>query len=145
MTQEEMNREIKFRGKSVSTGKWLYGYLAEDKFFSTYLSACEKVIFKNLEAFNTDNFSYVVNDCKVSENTIGQYTGLCDSNGKEIYEGDILKMSIAEDSIGVVKWNSKQAAFVIKMKNSSQWYYLHQSYQIIGNIFDNPNLIENEK
>lgn len=147
MTQEEMSREIKFRGKSVSTGKWLYGYLGEVKVKVLQSIYKEKVIFENLEWFNTDNFGYVVNDYMVDEETIGQYTGLKDKNGTEIYEGDIVLQQ---------GYNGKKMPMVVRFENGAFIVGYHKGSstrkrpmlvsskcEVIGNIFDNPELIKN--
>ena len=125
-----MNREIRFKGKSISTGKWLYGCLLKN----------EEGKFAVVKPFKV-NMDNECSCCEVEEETIGQFTGMKDKNGKEIYEGDILQTSIVKDSIGVVEWNFEHATFVVRMKNSSQWYFLDKSNQIIGNIYDNKDLL----
>ena len=66
-----MNRTIKFRGKRIDDGKWIYGYLAGTDSIN-----------------NMDEVAYPNED--VDPATIGQFTGLLDKNGKEIYEGDVV-------------------------------------------------------
>ena len=63
-------REIKFRGKSKKTRKWLYGYLGESKFRILDYVYTDKVIFDNVLSFNTDNSAYVIKDLSVEEETI---------------------------------------------------------------------------
>lgn len=66
-----MNRTIKFRGKHKTTGVWIYGDL-------------EHLLNNNIHIFSNRSSH------PVTEESVGQFTGLLDRNGKEIYEGDIL-------------------------------------------------------
>ena len=121
-------REIKFRGLSL-TGDWIYGNLDNQ--------------VNMVEIFNRDDgmFSKSV----VMPKTIGQYTGLKDKDGKEIYEGDILQLP--KGGIRYVKWSHTFKLFVlvdptgkeIPMNISN---YATELIKIIGNIFENKELLK---
>ena len=112
-----MTREIKFRGKRVDNGEWVEGYYYYDKFLKIHW-------------IGFDN-----EWCEVIPETVSQFTGLKDKNGKEICEGDIC---IVGKHIEVVEYSSGQY-------NIGGWainFRLNLT-EVIGNIFDNKNLIEN--
>lgn len=85
---------------------------------------------------------------KEKESPVMQYTGLKDKNGKEIYEGDILKSSF--NWISVVEYkapNFIDRVLVQKSQKYESTHYMHgeeNAYEIIGNIYENPDLLDKE-
>ena len=130
-------REIKFRGKRINNGEWVYGYLIGND-----VIVGDIVEFSD-EYFNTE-FWY-----KVDPKTVGQYTGLKDRNGQEIYEGDILRDQESYDEIYYYKviWHEANACFYFKdcfgdyECFQGEDLYLNQ-IEVIGNIYENPELPE---
>ena len=132
-----MTREIKFRGKRLSTREWVYGSLIQWK------DGTMTIITENKE----DHSEFYVNP-----DTVGQYTGLQDRNGKEIYEWDILVQEY-QDNHGLFKdyfearW--EDAGFVgICLNNESKGFTdaleSCTDYLICGNRWDNPELLEDQ-
>lgn len=125
-------RDIKFRGKRIKDKKWIYGSLAKDNPQDAYY------IIDIDEGVGRD----------VLENTIGQYTGLHDKNGKEIYEGDIVKVLIGNIwYIGKVIYEHSE--FTIDVASNKQLEFgrmgiIEKLTEAIGNIYDNPELLEVE-
>lgn len=128
-------RAIKFRGKA-NDGRWIYGGLV-------YSDDIEPAIY-----FEVGNKVKRMEWAYVDPATIGQFTGLHDKNGKEIFEGDIIKTDSA--FIGVVRWSAFGYFFIFcegdkidPMDYSTLGYMLHAcAFEIIGNVFDNPELLE---
>lgn len=152
-----MDSIIKFRGKRIKDGKWIFGNLA-DYSMNVFNTAIEKkVIFSNIVSFATDNFGFVVDDCAVAPDTIGQFTGLCDKNGKEIYEGDIF--TVNGNYPKKIEFRPEYAAFCMANLDELDKPYLEpwqrirpdwwNDYKreicIIGNIHDNSSLISDKQ
>ena len=121
-------REIKFRGKRIDTGKWVYGYLADESYIND---------------INTVDLSSV----EVDPDTVGQYTGLKDRNGQDVYEGDLLRTP--EGNIMIAEWVG--SGIVTRcltptydgMMNTNR--YSFPVSEKIGNIHDNSELLEDKK
>jgi uncharacterized phage protein (TIGR01671 family) len=129
-----MMREIKFRGKQIDNGELVFG---------------SHRLFKN----GTGNRHFIIDydeqinggiEYEVDPDTVGQYTGLKDKNGREIYEGDIVTgLFDHTDIIGHIIYGSDATFFIyrkglygIGLNNAEDWL------EVIGNIHENPELLE---
>lgn len=126
-------RIIKFRGKRAKgecVGEWAYGELTQHDNL-IWLEECEYF-----------SGAYVQTD------TIGQFTGLYDKNGKEIYEGDIVEVTVHGEGSFTSQVTFDDGAFVVCFYrgnyatlhdyNDSRYYRI----RVIGNIYDNPELLK---
>lgn len=129
-------REILFRGKRIYNGEWIYGYLAG--FVNNGKVAC----------ISSPEHG-VGHGCHVDPETVGQFTGLQDKNGKDIFEGDIVlccswidwekNKSRPWSKPDVVIFNIEDSRFSL---SKSIWNFGGRGYEIIGNIHNNPELLE---
>lgn len=126
-------REILFRGKRIFDGKWVYGFVYKQH-------SAAKLEEWYIREWETDFL--------VIPSTVGQYTGLKDKNGKKIFEGDILGGHFDEDfpeNITIVEVIWKDYGFYTK-EGSAGAGPLEEAdgeiYEVIGNIHDNPGLLE---
>ena len=135
--RNKMNRTIKFRGKSADNGKWITGYYYHEC-GNTYIVEDRQSLSET-----SRNVPYVV----IPE-TVGQFTGLFDKNGKEIYEGDILHTITfgfePEEYTAIILYDNCR----FQLSNGRNLFYFGQSDLtkmddtiVIGNIYDNPELI----
>lgn len=131
-------REILFRGKILGLTDWSYGYYAKSG----------ENHFILLDTDNEDNYSIV------DPETVGQYTGLKDTNGKKIFEGDIVqwKDENFNNYTSVVEWCGEKwnyPAFDLAKHDyeCNGLQYVHEDciIEVIGTIYDNPELLEMKK
>ena len=113
-----MNREIKFRGKRFDNNNWVYGGISGE---------------------GSNHWIYAAgNAMSVISETIGQFTGLHDRNGKEIYEGDIVNMSYQDEVFRLypVEYVQSECLF------SPFKFPGGRKYEVVGNIHDSPELLK---
>lgn len=130
------SRIIKFRSKNIHTGEWLYGdYHRVGK--THYITKPGDLLRE-----------YAPIEFIVDEKTIGQFTGLLDKNGKEIYEGDvILQQGYFGKRPMLVRF--KHGAFVTGEHSGSSTairpMLIQKRCEVLGNIYDNPSLISDKQ
>lgn len=133
-------REILFRGKRKDNGEWVYGNYCGAEYLTN--EGIEHLIIEVPRSGSS---------AKVILETVGQYTGLTDKNGKKIFEGDIVKIylhepkGLANYEIGCIKIDDTKARFVFCTKEGSYSIDNTNTYEIIGNIHDNPELLKGDK
>lgn len=129
-------REILFRGKRLDNDEWVEG------FYSTvyFGNGREPAIIPD-EEFKWEPF-------RVNPETVGQYTGLTDKNGKKIFEGDIVKYGNSPCLV-VFEQRNGTAYFGIVISEIETYgfgnYASPDVVEVIGNIYDNPELLEVEE
>ena len=136
-------REIKFRGRRMRSSDWIVGaYIPPD------------FTFWNAPSIADRNFRY-----EVEPESIGQFTGLVDIGGKEIYEGDILESRASENSLDWKRWEVSfrdgwfEAAYERIRRKKPQYErtclcedeITFYGFVVIGNVTDNPELMEGKQ
>ena len=141
-------REILFRGKRLQGGEWVEGY-----FFKSDINKRARESGKATLIFTPDCDTFIMvpechNSFMVVSDTVGQYTGLLDKNGKRIFEGDIAKVLQGKDK-DIAYVGFENGAFMLYPKTGNiyertLWSYWYNDWdvEVVGNITDNPELLE---
>ena len=130
-----------FKAKRADNGEWVTGYYTKSIVNGSVFGYIRESIFGT--------------DIKIMLNTLCQYTGLKDKNGKMIWENDVVKIEEHEDTVnGLYKVIYCENAHCYALKRSVDFHYnfftfsdlngFETSSKVIGNIFDNPELLESE-
>lgn len=133
-----MNRVIKFRGKRLDNGEWVYGYLYSKDELSWILT---EVGFqtKPSDVHGPAEYDSDIGYIAVDPETVGQLTNLLDRNGKEIYDKDIVTDG----------YNNKYGTYVVSWDHEKAgWDFVShdgRELEIIGNIYENPDLLTPNK
>lgn len=118
--------QVLFRGKDVNSNEWRIGY------FYTAVQGCVAIIGDGIDGY------------QVKPETVGQYTGLTDKNGRRIFEGDIIHGKLGNFA---VRWSEYIGAFVAGISTKIMPCLNRgtmKCYEVVGNIHDNPELLESD-
>lgn len=138
-------REILFRGKRCDNGEWVQGfYIRADHHWHKH--GIHKDWITLGASANGGQFA-LHNKYAVKAETVGQFTGLTDKNGQKIFEGDVLDCKSGLYERCKVIFNEFCSAFQLMCADGFSDFFLcsinHKEMEIIGNIHDNPELLEN--
>ena len=129
-------REILFRGKCCTTGEWVEGFLG--------IEVPDVLV---IQQFSYDEYfkSNCIDQYSLKPETIGQYTGMTDKNGTKIFEGDICWFYSGDYYSEL--WEQNAIVAITDMTDYEQTHYLNNAEycEVIGNIYDNPELMEATK
>ena len=143
-------REILYKAKRIDTGEWVEGYLVKTR-YNTYHDGYriidkDGINYDELDYYEPSFISYVID-----KTTICQCTGLKDKNGKLIWENDIMVAHLDDDypedeTYIRILWY--ESGFCSKEKGSEDISPIdkfdQEHFEVCGNIFDNPQLLESE-
>ena len=143
-------REILFRGKSIKTNQWIYG--------GFHIWEKRQVCALSNDSLKVDEISYVITvnsfadwnmprtmqAVEVIADTVGQYTGLTDRNGRKIFEGDIVNILTENEEFGIITYDDggffvDASTFSVDFMNNING----SDIEVIDNIHDNPKALKN--
>lgn len=153
-----MSREILFRGKRIDNGEWVYGgsllqFASDD---SCYIAPSSEIVY-TAEDDAGNIIRLASNIAVVIPETVGQYTGLLDKNGTKIFEGDIVKDRWTNGIVTFGKHRIDCCGCCYSYHNTIGFYVdegkgpicsdedTWDNFEVIGNIHDNPELMEVQK
>lgn len=137
-------REILFKAKRIDNGEWVEGY---------YVKKYDLLGNEEHLIFHADSYK-VWEYVEIDPETLCQFTGLCDKNGKKIWENDIFQYTDGITMIthkDLIEYNETHASFVRLHKTGKlglQYLWIDESIcnhgEVVGNVFDNPELLQEE-
>ena len=141
-------REIKFRGKRIDIGEWVYGDLIHRQMWWEAV-----LIIRVQDGVHDDGFD-AYEEYEVIPETVGQYTGLKDKHGVEIYEGDVVAFEDSDGgyeyqdlvmNTGIVEYGELRFYFTNRVAVEMGDFYIKDGrcddIEVIGNIYENPELM----
>ena len=138
-------REYMFRGKRKDNGQWVFGGILPDA-DSVEIVAVEAFsgYFNPRSGYGDPPYSELC-EYSVDPNTIGEYCGRCDASGRKIFTGDIVKIDSV--LIGEVCFDPRLLEYAITAYGKFIPFgpFIHSNIEIIGNIYDNPEMLEKEE
>ncbi|HBI5988226.1 TPA: hypothetical protein K8G50_002832 [Listeria monocytogenes] len=130
-------REIEFRGKIAGAEGFVYG-----KLLAPLASGNAYIAY---DVNEVGSFAYISRSEKVDPETVDQYTGLKDKNGKKIFEGDIVNCKFFDKKItGLIEFI--EYMWAVNDRKNRRLYQLNEvsNIEVIGNIHENPELLEGQ-
>ena len=130
-----MKRIIKFRGRDLKTGEFVFGDL----------ETRPKEDFMVIHQYHEDG-SYK-SQVKVDPETVGQFTGLLDKNGREIYEGDLFSLG---GTMIMVVYEPENGYYCLRMSDNEYWMLpldrrFTEYYEVISDVYSHPELLETDE
>lgn len=143
-------REILFKAKRIDNGEWIIGSLIQTPYLGSMRSWIsseqdDKTRLRSISTYQAEWRAF-----EVKTDTVCQYTGLTDKNGQKIWENDVVaywdtystENGYAEaDCVGKVIWDNETLSFQVTERLSAESYEVLDECSVIGNVFDNPELI----